>query len=922
MTVGKGFVTQTAFKKHLDGNWRTVHELWSHIRNYMVSYAAPDADTYSKTEIDAFFEGYSGGKAQVDAGNVVGLTQGSIPFADASGFLAEDNSNFFWDATNERLAIGHSSPDTDCALHIEFSAQESVNSRVAAKTRPWRQWECLDGNWGLAIGIHADDGKIHLNYDAPIGTRDTSMIVFDGPNARVGILNDAPTYPHDIGGDTRIAGSGATELKVETSGAADPFLCLKTTNTAHEVHFALDESAVADHVDFIGQTAAVDTYLHVIGKAGQTAKLGVQIGAYRGELICGSAGHISLKNITTDKNLVFGIDQDGTPRTITWDAANDKLQHSAGLFNFDDDNIQTSGFIALRSNAEIRFYDNGNYVGFEAPALSGNQIWVLPDADGPANEVLGTDNSGNLIWRDHGEIAGLGDDDHTQYILHSLAGAANDFLVASGANTFVKKTLAETGAILEGDINHDNLVGFAAGEHFTMLDEDNMATDSDTQAATQQSIKAYVDAIPAGSDEKVKVDAAAIAGYLGVAFGDGVLRVTQNELTVADGGNFITLGLADHATARTALGLAIGSDVLAYDAGIQNLAGVAMAANRFYYTSGDNVHVAGVITAAGRALIDDANAGAQRTTLGLVIGTNVLAQQTIGIADNNLIEIDSADVASGRYARFTANGLDGRTATEVLADIGAGNVSAAANITDHAIVRGNGGAKGIQESGILIDDNDVMTFPDGGSIVLQEDITFLGATTENQIKFPDNLPVALSFMEGANPYMTFVSTDDSEAVKFDAEVDLIDKAIATTSKAKAYASANQLNIVNNTWTKVLLDTESYDPGNNFAANKFVARVAGCYLVLAQIKLRQAGLVADKAYTAAIRVNGGVNELTLAEINTSTTPAYPSILVVGVIPLEVDDFLELWFLQSSGGNTVDIRGATEDLTFMQVHLLSI
>ena len=43
------------------------------------------------------------------------------------------------------------------------------------------------------------------------------------------------------------------------------------------------------------------------------------------------------------------------------------------------------------------------------------------------------------------------------YIPHSLADAANDFLVASADDTFVKKTLAETGAILEGDIVHDNL---------------------------------------------------------------------------------------------------------------------------------------------------------------------------------------------------------------------------------------------------------------------------------------------------------------------------------------------------------------------------------------------------------------------------------------------------------------------------------
>lgn len=49
---------------------------------------------------------------------------------------------------------------------------------------------------------------------------------------------------------------------------------------------------------------------------------------------------------------------------------------------------------------------------------------------------------------DHGLLLGLADDDHPQYILHSLATAVNDFLIASGAGTYVKKTLAETKTIL------------------------------------------------------------------------------------------------------------------------------------------------------------------------------------------------------------------------------------------------------------------------------------------------------------------------------------------------------------------------------------------------------------------------------------------------------------------------------------------
>ncbi len=72
-----------------------------------------------------------------------------------------------------------------------------------------------------------------------------------------------------------------------------------------------------------------------------------------------------------------------------------------------------------------------------------------------------------ITTTDHALLANLTApaDDHTQYILHSLAGAANDFLIASGANTYVKKTLAETGAILEGDIVHDNLQSIPANDH-------------------------------------------------------------------------------------------------------------------------------------------------------------------------------------------------------------------------------------------------------------------------------------------------------------------------------------------------------------------------------------------------------------------------------------------------------------------------
>lgn len=62
----------------------------------------------------------------------------------------------------------------------------------------------------------------------------------------------------------------------------------------------------------------------------------------------------------------------------------------------------TGDYLSIGGNSkELRFQNAGNYVGFEAPAaLGGNQIWVLPAADGAANEVIETDGAGNLTWAD------------------------------------------------------------------------------------------------------------------------------------------------------------------------------------------------------------------------------------------------------------------------------------------------------------------------------------------------------------------------------------------------------------------------------------------------------------------------------------------------------------------------------------------
>lgn len=197
-------------------------------------------------------------------------------------------------------------------------------------------------------------------------------------------------------------------------------------------------------------------------------------------------------------------------------------------------------------------------------------------------------------------------------------GVVRPIVLYTGANTNQLKLLTNgnvtTGAAFTatGAVTGSNLSGTNTGDQTITLTGDVTGTGTGSFAAT-----IAADAVTYAKMQNVSATDM-LLGRSTAGAGD-----TEEIPCTAFGRSLIDDVAA--VNGRATLGVVIGTDVQAYDAELAALAGLTSAADTLPYFTGVGTAATTTMTAAGRAILDDASATVQRTTLGLVIGTDVQA---------------------------------------------------------------------------------------------------------------------------------------------------------------------------------------------------------------------------------------------------------------------------------------------------------
>lgn len=427
-----------------------------------------------------------------------------------------------WDSSAESLGIGTSSPSSN--LHVSSSGDTIARITSA------------DGNAAfldLGDASDPDGGRIVYDSGSNLGfsTASTERMRIDS-SGNVGIGISSPSSKLAVAGT--IAGTSTDSYSHKFNSGTSSFITNEingTGDSAAKLYWLKNDTDnlmtldMSGNLDVIGTVDGVDiatrdgvlttttnTADAALPKAGGTMSGAIAMGTSK---ITGAGDPTAAQDLATK---AYVDAQVGGGGTVTLAGNND----FTGNNTFSTE-IAANGGIALGDNDKLTFgtgddleiyHDGSNSIIKDSGTGILKYTSSVSSSQGVVFEIENTDSSvlsGSFVsFKDSNGSPPpkIGAMLSTFYIYNTNSGAHTKALEASaglgvmlydgpGSLRLQTKT---TGINVTGTVEFDGLSGTGPVTITDILDEDNMASNSATALATQQSIKAYVDANAGGGD--------------------------------------------------------------------------------------------------------------------------------------------------------------------------------------------------------------------------------------------------------------------------------------------------------------------------------------------------------------------------------------------------------------------------------------
>ena len=599
-----------------------------------------------------------GGDLDVNGNGLVSTSNGNIALTpNGSGVVRIDGSNGI-DMESGAISIKNSGAQSYVRFYCEVS-----NAHYAQLQAP----------------AHADfGGNITLTLpattDTLAGLAATQTFTNKSFGSDVDIFEDANNA--DV---TLRMGTSATEslaISVLNGGSnktAESVTFTTATASGTSDHgkftFNVDGSDIFD-VDDSGINLASGKTFRINGTAISSAVITALNNATENELV-------TIGSTTTELDAETALTFDGTDLKLLKDANNADVSFVLGTADAESLTIQVLNGGSNKTAEEIHFStatasgtaNHGKMVfdidGTDQFEINDSGVTVTGDLTITGDDLfMNTNTAGHIL---------VGDD--TNYNPVAVSG---DVSLASNGAVTIANDAVESGMLNDNIISGQTEIssGLADADELLYSDAGTLKrVGLDTLTAHIQSgIGGDITGVTAGVGLSGGGSSGAVTLTLDLSELSSVTPASGDSLSTldSDGANEQLTTVDNLATLFAGDGLAASSAVLGIDLGTNS--GLEISSNKLQIAKGISQHDVPQFTsgvADNDFLRVDGTVIEGRSASEVLSDIGGQATLTFGISNTNAVKIDSASVADDEYARFTANGLESRSTTEVASDIGA-----------------------------------------------------------------------------------------------------------------------------------------------------------------------------------------------------------------------------------------------------------